>query len=84
LSDGQWGLGLLLRRDDGSCVDLDCALLGEVMGLQEALNIIHQWNLKKVIIEMDAQTFVNAIYSRTQHRTLWGKVICHCAKKIKE
>jgi hypothetical protein len=48
LSDGRWALGLLLRRDDGSCVrattrirkGTDCATLAEAMGLEEALKMV--------------------------------------------
>jgi fatty acid-binding protein DegV len=48
------------------------------------VNLIQQWNLHKVIIEMDAQTIVNAAYSRSQHRTIWGRIVAQCAKKMKE
>jgi hypothetical protein len=89
LSDGRWGIGLLLRRDDGSVVGAvtrvqmgsDCALLAEALGLQEAVNLIQQWNLHKVVIEMDAQ---NAAHSRSQHRTIWGRIVDQCAKKMKD
>jgi hypothetical protein len=77
LSDGRWGLGLLLRRDDGSTVGAvtrtrlgsDCTLLAEAMGLQEALNLIQQWNLSNVIIELDAKTIVDTVNSSCYPRT---------------
>jgi ribonuclease HI len=92
LSDGRWGLGLLLCRDDGSTVGAvtrirtgsDDALLAEFMGLQEALALIHQWNLPKTITEMDGKTIVNAVKSNAQPRTDWGNIVKLCMKKMKE
>jgi ribonuclease HI len=92
LSDGRWGIGLLLRRDDGSCVGAvtlvrmgsDCALLAEAMGLQEAVTLVQNWNLHRVIIEMDAQAIVNAAHGKSHHRTIWGRIVDQCAKKMKE
>ncbi|MCH91756.1 retrotransposon protein putative unclassified, partial [Trifolium medium] len=49
LDDGHWGLGLVLRREDGRCVGAatklhkgsDSVGLAETMGLQEGLNFIN-------------------------------------------
>jgi hypothetical protein len=92
LSDGRWGLGLLVRRDDGSTVGAvtrtrmgsDCALLAEAMGLQEAVNLIQQWNLPKTIIEMDAKTIVDTFNSIFLPQTTWGNIVDLCARKMKE
>jgi ribonuclease HI len=92
LSDGRWGLGLLLRRDDGSTVGAvtrtrlgsDCTLLAEAMGLQEALNLIQQWNLSNVIIEMDAKTIVDTVNSSCYPRTNWGMIVDRCVRKMKD
>jgi hypothetical protein len=92
MSDGRWGIGLLLRRDDGSCVGAvtrvrlgsECALLAEAMGLQEAVNLVQSWNLHNVIIEMDAQTIVNSAHKQNPNRTIWGRIVSLCAKKMKE
>lgn len=92
LSDGRWGLGILLRRDDGSTVGAvtrvrtgsDDALLAESMDLQEALTLIQKWNLPKTIIEMDAKTVVDAVNWRTQPRSDWGNIVKACVKKMKE
>jgi ribonuclease HI len=91
MGDGRWGLGLLLRRDDGSCVGAatrirkgsTCAILAEAMGLQEALDLVNRWNLCNTIIEMDAKMIVDAVHSRTRPRTFWGKIVDSCVKKMK-
>ncbi|MCI73758.1 hypothetical protein A2U01_0095022, partial [Trifolium medium] len=60
--DGRWGLGLILRRDDGRCVGAAMKVyngsndvgMAEVMGLREALTLIESMNLTRVVIELDA------------------------------
>jgi hypothetical protein len=92
LSDGRWGLGLLLRRDDGGCVGAatrvrkgtECALLAEAMGLQEAVELIQQWNLQNTIIELDARVIVDAFHKSLTPRTIWGNLVNLCAKKVRD
>jgi ribonuclease HI len=91
LSDGRWGLGLLLRRDDGSTIGAvtrtrlgsNCALLAEAMGLQEAINLVQQWDLSNVIIKMDAKSIVDTVNSRCCPRTNWGMIVDRCVRKMK-
>jgi hypothetical protein len=53
LSEGHWGLGLVLRRDDGNHVGAvtrvrkgtNCVLFAEAMGLQEAMELVNRWKL---------------------------------------
>jgi hypothetical protein len=77
MGDGHWGLGLVLRREDGSCVGAvtqirkgsDCVLLAEALGLQAAMDLINQWNMQNTIIELDAKTIVDAVHSSKNPRT---------------
>jgi hypothetical protein len=46
--------------------------------------LIHQWNLPKTIIEMDAKILVDAVKSKTQPRSDWGDIVKACVKKMKE
>jgi ribonuclease HI len=92
LSDGRWGLGLVLRRDDGSCVGAvtrmrrgsDCVLLAEALGLQEAMELIKRRNLQNVIIELDAKAIVDAVHGQKEARTPWGVIATQCAEWVKE
>ncbi|MCI79289.1 hypothetical protein A2U01_0100560, partial [Trifolium medium] len=53
---------MVLRREDGRCVGAatkihkgsDDVCMAEVMGFSEALQIVQNFQLKRVIIEMDA------------------------------
>ncbi|GAU30599.1 hypothetical protein TSUD_392900 [Trifolium subterraneum] len=66
--DGRWGFGLVLRRDDGHCVGAatracdgtNDVAMAEASGLREALLLIDQLQLNKVIIELDAACIVQA------------------------
>jgi ribonuclease HI len=79
LSDGRWGLRLLLRKDDDRYVGavtriwrgFDCALLAEAMSLHEALDLIQHWNLQKTIIEMDAKVIVHAVHNHTKPKNIY-------------
>jgi ribonuclease HI len=56
----------------------------EAMGLQEAIELIQQWNLQNTIIEMDAKAMVDAFHRSAQPRTIWGNIVKNCARKVKE
>jgi ribonuclease HI len=92
MGDGRWGLGLVLRREDGSCVGAvtrirqgsDCVLLAEALGLQAAMDLINHWNIQNTIIELDAKTIVDAVHSAKNPRTRWGSITAHCVKWLKE
>ncbi|MCI24854.1 ribonuclease H protein, partial [Trifolium medium] len=86
LSDGHWGLGLILRKDDGRCLGAatrvrlgtDCVVLAEALGVQEALKFIKQHHLHNVIIETDSEILARAIRRRSSPRTAWGRVVREC------
>jgi hypothetical protein len=77
LSEGHWGLGLVLRREDGSCVGAvtrvrkgsNCVLFAEALCLQEAMELVKRWNLKNTIIELDAKAIVDAVHGEKQPQT---------------
>jgi ribonuclease HI len=85
-SDGHWGLGLILRWEDESCVGAatrvrkgsNCALLAEAMGLQEAMELVDRWDLQNTIIEMDAKVIVDSVNQHRNPRTDWGKITTKC------
>jgi ribonuclease HI len=91
MSEGHWGLGLVLRRDDGNHVGAvtrvrkgtDCVLLAEAMGLQEAMELVNQWELQNTIIELDAQVIVDAVQSNHNPRTNWGCIATQCREWLK-
>jgi ribonuclease HI len=90
LDDGHCGLGLVLRRDDGLAVGAATRLvkgsgnvdLAETLGLNEAIQIIHDQHLRNVIIEMDAQRVVRAVNNKIFPRAQWGQLARHCARAI--
>ncbi|GAU27873.1 hypothetical protein TSUD_159670 [Trifolium subterraneum] len=80
---GYWGLGLVLRREDGRGVGAvtkvvkgpNDATLAEANGLLEALNWIKTMQLMRVVIEMDATVIVRAIHRKEFPRSRWGKLV---------
>jgi hypothetical protein len=74
--DGHWGIGLVLRREDGSCVGaatreawgLTEAIEAEAMGLSEAIEFLKRFQHQAVIIELDNQTVVKAVKDRVYPR----------------
>ncbi|MCI50271.1 60S ribosomal protein L23, partial [Trifolium medium] len=67
ISDGHWGLGWILRTEQGSCVGaatrvvsgITTATEAEAHGLTEAIDWLAQFPLSTVIIEIDNQVVVN-------------------------
>jgi ribonuclease HI len=80
--DGRWGLGLVLRKEDGGCVGAATRLVrgsqetleGEAMGLKAAMEFVKSKGIQNVVIEMDAQTIVKAVNERRFHRSYWGRI----------
>jgi ribonuclease HI len=80
--DGRWGLGLVLRKEDGGCVGAATRLVrgshetleGEAMGLKAAMEFVKSKGIHNVVIEMDAQTIVKAVNERRFHRSYWGRI----------
>ncbi|MCI64556.1 hypothetical protein A2U01_0085814, partial [Trifolium medium] len=66
LDVGHWGLGLVLRGDDGRCVGAatrickgsECVAMAEALGLSEGMAWIEKLHIQNVTIEMDAETIV--------------------------
>ncbi|GAU40964.1 hypothetical protein TSUD_187210 [Trifolium subterraneum] len=91
-SDGHWFAGLLLRRSDGSVVGAatrahtrsEDVVLGEALGLNDALDWIDRMREDKVIFELDAQTIVTAVKEHKQIRKSWGFVIRRCVKFLNQ
>jgi ribonuclease HI len=85
-SDGRWFSGLILRRSDGSIVGAatrshrgtNDAIFGEALGLADAIDMIKNYGITDVIVEMDNQTIVNAVKRRTRIRKPWGFAVNHC------
>ncbi|WJX62182.1 hypothetical protein P8452_47205 [Trifolium repens] len=78
---------MILCRLDGSVIgaairlhngDID-ALSGEVMGLNDALDMVDRYKLSTVVIKLDNQIVVRAVKNRSGIRKQWGRVINCCA-----
>ncbi|MCI39497.1 hypothetical protein A2U01_0060729, partial [Trifolium medium] len=88
--DGHWGFGLLLRRDDGRCVGAATRLckgskdvdLAEAKGLHEAITMITELRLTRVIIELDAAKIVSAVKKKVFPRNQWGMLTQRCARAL--
>jgi ribonuclease HI len=80
--DGHWGLGMVLRREDGGCVGaatrdvwgLTEAIEAEAMGLAIAIEFLKGFQHQEVIIELDNQLVVNTVINRSYPRKYWGNL----------
>jgi ribonuclease HI len=80
--DGHWGIWLVLRREDGSCVGaatrevwgLSEVIEAEAMGLYKAVEFLKGIQQRDVIIELDNQVVVKAINDRNYPRKYWGQL----------
>ncbi|XP_045831362.1 uncharacterized protein LOC123922707 [Trifolium pratense] len=85
-SDGHWFSGIVLRRSDGSIVGAATQshkgsseiLMGEALGLNDALDWLEKIDEHQVILEMDSQTIVKAIKEKATVRKNWGRVVRRC------
>ncbi|CAJ2662949.1 unnamed protein product [Trifolium pratense] len=90
--DGHWGLGLVLRREDGHCIGAATKMIqgtedvcmAEVMGCCEALEFIWKLHLPQVVIEMDSATVVRAIQKQDFPRSHWGQAARRCARALSQ
>ncbi|CAJ2639734.1 unnamed protein product [Trifolium pratense] len=88
MGDGHWGLGWILRKEDGSLVGaatkvvrgLNEAIEAEAMGVVEAIMFLTEFQNGSVIIETDNASIVKAIHRRSYPRLYWGML----ARKIRE
>jgi ribonuclease HI len=89
--DGHWGLGMVLRREDGRVVgaatrvckgseDVDFA---EAMGFSEAVQWIQKLQIGRVIIGMDAAHIVTAARDSIFPRTQWGMIVRDAVRVMK-
>jgi len=96
LGDGRWGLGWILRREDGGTVAVATKVVrsgeevknAEALGILEALQFISKQGLRLIVVESDSQECVKAITSKCIVRSYWGKIIreftrlCICLDSI--
>jgi ribonuclease HI len=80
-SDGRWGIGLVVRTTEGSCLGAATRVVGarsaiqaEARGFEVAIQSIEKFRDQVVIIEMDAQMIVKAVQERSYPRTYWGSI----------
>jgi len=72
LGDGRWGLGWILRREDGGTVAVATKVVrsgeevknAEALGILEALQFISKQGLRLIVVESDSQECVKAITSK--------------------
>ncbi|MCI59513.1 hypothetical protein A2U01_0080768, partial [Trifolium medium] len=82
-SDGHWYSGLILRRSDGSAVGAatrlhkgsDDIVMGEALGLNDALDLVEKQSLTRVIFELDSQIIVNSVKEKRCIRKSWGMIV---------
>ncbi|MCI50681.1 ribonuclease H protein, partial [Trifolium medium] len=80
LGEGHWGLGLILRMEDGSCVGamtkvvqgFDEAVEVETMGLLAAIEWIKTLRQQTIVIETDNRTIVQTLQHGRYPRNYWG------------
>ncbi|GAU36821.1 hypothetical protein TSUD_320580 [Trifolium subterraneum] len=88
--DGRWGLGMVMRTEEGKCVGAatrvvrgcEDALEGEALGLQAALDLLEHQAVHDVTIEMDSKTFVDSIQKGKYHCSYWGRIAHRCSEFI--
>jgi ribonuclease HI len=91
LRDGHWGLGLLLRSEDGKVVgartkvvcSLDDAIEAEALGFEAATEFVELFRNHTIIIEMDNLSVVNAVNRRCFPRRYWGQIARKGAEYLK-
>jgi hypothetical protein len=84
--DGRWGLGLVLRSEDGSCVGaaarvvcgLESILDGEALGLNAVLDFTFSWP----DIPMDSSSIVDTVKNKSYPRNYWGRIVRRCGDDI--
>ncbi|GAU14088.1 hypothetical protein TSUD_169130 [Trifolium subterraneum] len=70
--DGRWGLGIVMRTEEGKCVGAttkvvrgsDDILEGEARGLQAALDFLETHKAISITIEMDSSTLVDSVQKK--------------------
>jgi ribonuclease HI len=96
LGDGRWGLGWILRREDGGTVVVATKVVrsgedvktAEALGILEVLQYIQNQGLKEVAVETYSQECANVIFSKSCARSYWGRTIracislCECLDKV--
>ncbi|XP_045810802.1 uncharacterized protein LOC123905222 [Trifolium pratense] len=91
-SDGHWFAWMVLRRSDGSAVGaatrvhkgMTNVVMGEAMGLNDAIDWIEKMEKHQVVFEMDSQIIVNAVRNREEIRKNWGSVVRRCIRFLKD
>jgi ribonuclease HI len=80
LGDGRWGLGWLVRNEEGRCLGAETrvvcareAVEAEVMGLEAAIQSLSLVPNQINIVETDAKMVVDAIQRHSYPRSYWRK-----------
>jgi ribonuclease HI len=80
LGDGRWGLGWLVRNEDGRCLGAETKVVcankavdAEVMGIEAVIQNLSPFPNQKIIIETDAKVVVDAIHNKAYPRSYWGR-----------
>jgi ribonuclease HI len=89
--DGRWYFGLILRRSDESIVGAAThehtgsneAALGEALGLNDAITMVENLRVSRVIFEMDSMIVVNAVKKEAAVRRNWGFIVLRCVNFLK-
>ncbi|PNX71213.1 ribonuclease H [Trifolium pratense] len=80
--DGRWGLGMVLRTEEGKCVGaktvvvsgLSDILDGEALGLNVAIDFAQSLGNTQVIIELDSTSIVDAVKQRNFNHFYSGRI----------
>jgi ribonuclease HI len=88
--DGRWGLGIVLRTEEGKCVGAATAVVrgsseileGEASGLAAAIDFAKAFDDKQIVIEMDSLTIVEAVKKKEYGRSYWGRLVRNCGSLI--
>jgi ribonuclease HI len=88
MGEGKWGLGWIIRKDNGDWIGaatkivhgIEEAIEAEARGIMEAVGDLNRSQQNKVIIESDNSSVVKAIQTRVYPRSYWGWI----ARKVRE
>jgi ribonuclease HI len=88
MGDGKWGIGWILRKNNGDWISaatkvthgIEMAIEAEARGIMEAIGDLNHMQQQKIIVESDNSSVVKAIQNRAYPRSYWGWI----ARKIRE
>jgi ribonuclease HI len=88
--DGRWGIGIVLRTEEGKCVGAATSVVqgstitleGEALGLKAAIEFAQVYPNDNITIEMDSKLIVDAVQNQNFSRNYWGCIARHCASTL--